>query len=116
MKNQSAEQPTNIPAMDAEQIRAAVREQYSTVARSNGAVEQEQHNVERDLAAYVAVFVSMLPSLYREALTAMKSRVQRGRQQLRAALEDCCKIALDARGQVLQCEPRPQGSLGTRCE
>ena len=88
--------------------------------------------VERDLAANVAPFVAMLPSPYREALTlteleglsqkdaaamlgisvtAMKSRVQRGRQHLRTALEQCCTIALDARGRVMACEPRPDGRL-----
>jgi RNA polymerase sigma-70 factor (ECF subfamily) len=69
----------------------------------------------------------MLPSPYREALiltemeglaqkdaatmlgvsvSGMKSRVQRGRQKLRALLEECCEIALDARGRVIGCEPR----------
>lgn len=88
-----------------------------------------------DLAAYVAPFVAMLPSPYREALTltelegltqkeaaemmgislsGMKSRVQRGRAQLRQLFEDCCAIALDARGRVIACEPRPGGK--TRCE
>jgi RNA polymerase sigma-70 factor (ECF subfamily) len=92
--------------------------------------------VERELASYVAAFVAMLPSPYREALTltelegltqkaaaemlgislsAMKSRVQRGRQQLRGALEDCCRIALDARGRVLSCEPRPDGKVPESC-
>ena len=83
--------------------------------------------VERRLAGYLSGFVAMLPSPYREALTltelegltqreaaamlnisvsGMKSRVQRGRQQLRALLEACCHIALDARGRVMSCEPR----------
>jgi RNA polymerase sigma-70 factor (ECF subfamily) len=31
----------------------------------------------------------------------MKSRVQRARLRLRSALEDCCRVALDARGGVL---------------
>jgi RNA polymerase sigma-70 factor (ECF subfamily) len=30
----------------------------------------------------------------------MNSRVQRGREQLRRMLVDCCEIALDARGGV----------------
>lgn len=93
---------------------------------------------EGELAANVAAFVAMLPSPYREALTltelegltqkdaaamlgislsAMKSRVQRGRQQLRAAFEACCHIALDARGRVVSCEPRPDGRLpDCRCK
>lgn len=93
---------------------------------------EDDPTAKEDLAAYLAIFVAMLPSPYREALTlteiegltqkdaaamlgitlsAMKSRVQRGRQQLRASLEDCCHIALDARGGVVSCEPRPDGRL-----
>lgn len=88
----------------------------------------ESEAIERELARCVPVFVAMLPSPYREALTltelegmsqkdaaelvgvswsGMKSRVQRGRQQLRELFDDCCAIALDARGRVMTCEPRP---------
>lgn len=99
---------------------------------------EESYPAEEELAAYVAAFVSLLPSPYREALTltelegltqreaaemldlslsGMKSRVQRGRQLLRGALEDCCRIALDARGRVIACEPRPDGKLpGCACK
>lgn len=91
---------------------------------------------ERAVASYIAPFVAMLPSPYREALTltelegltqkraaeilgislsGMKSRVQRGRQQLRNALEDCCHIALDVRRHVISCEPRPDGKLPDGC-
>lgn len=93
-------------------------------------------DVEAHLAAYVATFVAMLPSPYREALTlvelegltqkeaaamlgislsGMKSRVQRGRRELRKAFEECCHIALDARGRVIACEPRPNGKLPDGC-
>ena len=88
------------------------------------------------LASYVATFVAMLPSPYREALTlteleglthraaaemlgvsltAMKSRVARGRRELRKAFEECCIIALDARGHVVGCEPRNNGKLPRCC-
>lgn len=98
--------------------------------------EQDDHDVEQQVAAYAALFVSTLPSPYREALTlteiqgmtqkdaaemlgislsGMKSRVQRGRQKLRAALEDCCHIALDARRRVVGCEPRADGKLPDGC-
>lgn len=91
---------------------------------------------DRELARYVAPFVAMLPSPYREALTltelqgltqkeaaelagvslsGMKSRVQRGRRRLREALEDCCTIALDARGRVVGFEPRADGRLPDTC-
>ncbi|MCB9558186.1 MAG: sigma-70 family RNA polymerase sigma factor [Deltaproteobacteria bacterium] len=96
----------------------------------------EQQAVEAEVAIYAALFVSMLPSPYREALTltelegltqkraaemigislsGMKSRVQRGRQLLRAALEDCCEIALDRRKRVIGCEPRRDGKLPDGC-
>lgn len=98
--------------------------------------EEDEDAVARDLATYVAPFVAMLPSPYREALTltelegltqkeaaemlgvslsGMKSRVQRGRKQLREALDACCHIALDARGRVVACEPRPDGRLPEGC-
>jgi RNA polymerase sigma-70 factor (ECF subfamily) len=73
------------------------------------------------LAACLVVFVARLESPYREAITlvelegktareaaelvglsvsGMKSRVQRGRAQLRALLEACCEIEVDRRGRV----------------
>ena len=98
--------------------------------------EDDEHAADRELARYLVPFVAMLPSPYREALTltelegltqqqaadllgvslsGMKSRVQRGRQRLRKALEDCCHIALDARGRVVGFEPRPDGTLPAAC-
>ncbi len=80
------------------------------------------------VASFVAPFVAMLPSPYREALTlteieglpqreaaelvgvslaAMKSRVQRGRAELRRLLEACCALEIDARGGLVGCTPRP---------
>jgi RNA polymerase sigma-70 factor (ECF subfamily) len=79
------------------------------------------------LARCVAPFVGMLPQHHREALelvelrglsqvdaaaqlgvpiSTMKSRVQRGRAQLRELLETCCAIDLDARGHVVEVTPR----------
>lgn len=98
--------------------------------------DDDDASVEQELASYVAPFVAMLPTPYREALTltelegltqkqaadmlgvslsGMKSRVQRGRTQLRTALEECCHIALDARGRVTACEPRPDGKMPDSC-
>jgi RNA polymerase sigma-70 factor (ECF subfamily) len=83
--------------------------------------------VARALAGCVAVFVARLPSPYREAVTlvelegltakdaaalvgisvsGMKSRVQRGRAQLRQLFEACCDIAVDARGKPVDAIPR----------
>ncbi|MGE0486949.1 MAG: sigma-70 family RNA polymerase sigma factor [Gammaproteobacteria bacterium] len=96
----------------------------------------EAEDVQREVAMYAALFVSMLQSPYREALTlteleglthkeaarmlgislpALKSRVFRGRQKLRAALEDCCHITLDVRRRVIACEPRPEGTPPDGC-
>jgi RNA polymerase sigma-70 factor (ECF subfamily) len=83
----------------------------------------------RSLASCVSLFVARLPSPYREAVTlveleglsvreaaemagvslsGMKSRVQRGRAQLRQLFDECCEIALDARGKVIDYTPRPR--------
>jgi RNA polymerase sigma-70 factor (ECF subfamily) len=83
----------------------------------------------RSLACCVSIFVARLPSPYREAVTlveleglsvrqaaemvgisisGMKSRVQRGRAQLRQLFDECCEIALDARGKVIDYTPRPR--------
>ncbi len=80
------------------------------------------------LVGCVTRFVARLPSPYREAITlvelegltskqaaalvgvsvsGMKSRVQRGRAQLRDMFEACCEVALDARGKVTEFVPRP---------
>ena len=89
--------------------------------------DDEDREAARHLSGCVATFVARLPSPYREAVTlvelegltareaadlagisisGMKSRVQRGRAQLRAMFEDCCAIALDARNKVVEFTPR----------
>jgi RNA polymerase sigma-70 factor (ECF subfamily) len=93
-------------------------------------------SAEQGLAQNIAVFVAALPSPYREAITltelqgmgqkdaaemlgislsAMKSRVQRGRQQIRDMLQACCEIALDARGRVLSYDRRVDGKVPESC-
>jgi RNA polymerase sigma-70 factor (ECF subfamily) len=39
-------------------------------------------------------------------LSAMKSRVQRGRERIRQMFEECCELTLDCRGRVTECTPR----------
>jgi RNA polymerase sigma-70 factor (ECF subfamily) len=127
--------------------RSAIVDHVRTMARhpqATGEPPEPSHHpddrhdgaAEREVAMYAALFVSMLPSPYREALTlterggltqkeaaemlglslsGMKSRVQRGRGKLRTALADCCHIALDARRRVIGCEPRPNGKLPDGC-
>lgn len=94
--------------------------------------DEDDREASRSLSACVALFVARLPSPYREAVTlvelegltareaadmvgisvsGMKSRVQRGRAQLRQMLDECCEIALDARGKVMDFTPRAPRQL-----
>lgn len=90
---------------------------------------EDDREAARSLACCVSIFVARLSSPYREAVTlvelqgltvreaaemvgisvsGMKSRVQRGRAQLRQLFDECCEIALDARGKVIDYAPRPR--------
>jgi RNA polymerase sigma-70 factor (ECF subfamily) len=89
--------------------------------------DDDDREAARSLSACVSMFVARLATPYREAVTlvelegltareaaervgisvsGMKSRVQRGREQLRALFDACCEIALDARGKVTAFKPR----------
>jgi RNA polymerase sigma-70 factor (ECF subfamily) len=93
----------------------------------NVAPDAPAHELQADLGECVALFVSRLPSPYREAITltelqgptqreaaemlgvsvsGLKSRVQRGREKIRYMFEECCQISVDCRGRVIECEPR----------
>ena len=95
--------------------------------------ETDDREAARALSGCISMFVAQLASPYREAITlvelegltiraaadlvgisisGMKSRVQRGRAQLRELFDACCEIALDARGKVTAYSPRvtPCGS------
>lgn len=81
-----------------------------------------------ELAACLAPMIQALPATYRQAvflseieglpqravaqrlglsLSGAKSRVQRGRERLRALMLNCCHVEADAEG--LACKPRPGG-------
>ena len=89
----------------------------------------------QELAACMTPMIQQLPAPYRDALTladlegvnqadaaaragvsvsGMKSRVQRGRRQLKALLEECCRVHLDRRGTIVAYDPTPEsGNCGT---
>jgi RNA polymerase sigma-70 factor (ECF subfamily) len=90
----------------------------------------------RTLASCLTGFVARLSSPYREAITlveledrtvreaaemvgvsvsGMKSRVQRGRAQLRELIEECCAVALDVRGKVTDVVPREREGERAPC-
>ena len=87
----------------------------------------------QELAACMTPMIRQLPPAYREAVTladlegvnqadaaararaslsGMKSRIQRGRQQLKAVFEECCRVQLDRRGTIVAYDPRRQNSCG----
>jgi RNA polymerase sigma-70 factor (ECF subfamily) len=99
-------------------------------------VRDEEQNVKEMIAAVLRPFIAALAPPYRETMalseldglphaaiaeklgvsvSAVKSRVQRGRDLLRQSLERCCAIGLDARGAPVSCEVRPDGELPTGC-
>lgn len=86
-----------------------------------------------DLKASFRRMIYSLPEPYREALvmtefegltqqqlaerlgislSGAKSRVQRGREQLKAMLHECCTFEFDRRGKVIDCTPREK----VRCD
>jgi len=96
----------------------------------------EAADLQLELGECVALFVARLPSPYREAITltelqgltqkdaaemlgtsisGMKSRVQRGREKIRAMFEECCEISVDCRGRVVDCAARGPEQVPEDC-
>ena len=88
--------------------------------------DPSEAELERELSGSVRRMLASLPPEHREALylteyegltqkelaerlgislSGAKSRVQRARTRLKAALLDCCHFELDARGRVIDCGP-----------
>ncbi len=110
------------------------RKRNPTEALYEALVMQEmdmKEDVEKDLANCMAPLLERLPSRYREAvrlsemngltqkevalkqglsLSGAKSRVQRGRQMLKTALLECCKIELGQRGSIVDYKPNKKCS------
>jgi len=95
--------------------------------------EGDERSALQELAACMTPMIRQLPPAYREAITladlegvnqaeaaarvgvsvsGMKSRVQRGRKQLKAVLEECCRVHLDRRGTIVAYDPRTPNSCG----
>ena len=89
--------------------------------------EAEEHEAKYELSDCLRPMIDRLSPDYREAITlveleglthqeaanklglsipGMKSRVQRGRQQLRHMLDECCLIELDRRRAVIEYQQR----------
>ena len=102
-------------------------------AESQATSQDDERAALQELAGCMTPMIRQLPPAYREAVTladlegvnqadaaaragvslsAMKSRIQRGRQQLKAVLEDCCRVQLDRRGTIVAYDPRKPNSCG----
>ena len=89
--------------------------------------EGDETSALQELAACMTPMIRQLPPAYREAITlpdlegvnqaeaaaragvsvlGMKSRIQRGRKQLKAVLEECCRVHLDRRGTIVAYDHR----------
>jgi len=98
--------------------------------------DESESQLQAELGECVALFVSRLPSPYREAITltelegltqkeaaemlgvslsGLKSRVQRGREKIRHMFEECCHVSVDCRGRVIECEPRDLEQVPPDC-
>ena len=96
-------------------------------AADRQAPAEDERAALQELAACLTPMIRQLPPAYREAITladlegvnqaeaaaragvsvsGMKSRIQRGRKQLKAVLEECCRVHLDRRGTIVAYDPR----------
>ena len=101
------------------------KEQVAEVDLAPEVVEDDDSGAEQELARCIQPLLTALPRESREAvaltelegltqraaaervglsLSGMKSRVQRGREQLRQRLLECCHIEFDRRGRVVDYE------------
>jgi RNA polymerase sigma-70 factor (ECF subfamily) len=126
----------------ADQLRARQRhpvpasDTHGDVEAAPPAGDESDETARRQLAAVLRPFAERLPALYRDVIilselegvphaeiarrlaisvSGVKSRVQRGREQLRKMLTDCCQIALDTRHAVVECVPKTGGDGGDCC-
>lgn len=99
------------------------------------AADVEERSAELALASCLTSMIRRLEEPYREAImltelcglsqveaarrvgisiSGMKSRVQRGRAQLQKIIGGACRVELDVRGGVIECDPRGGGGCGER--
>ena len=107
----------------------------SEIVDAAAAVAEDEQAAVEELAGCLVPMMEQLPSAHRDAIvwtevsglsqveaarragvsiSGMKSRVQRGRRQLRELLEACCKVELDRRGAPIGLEPKA-GECGSGC-
>lgn len=105
--------------------------------RAAAGADEDERAALQELAACLMPMLRQLPDAYREAVTltdlqgvnqadaarqagvslsGMKSRVQRGRRQLKSVFEQCCRIQLDRRGSIVAYDPRDPHACRCGCD
>lgn len=80
-------------------------------------IEQLPHDQKKAVSLYELHGVPQAAIAEQESisLSAVKSRIQRGRKKIESMLRECCRFQLDVRGNVLEIE-RQAGACETDCE
>jgi RNA polymerase sigma-70 factor, ECF subfamily len=97
-----------------------------TTAEGSAPPSDDDRSAEASLAGCLASMIAELPEPYRQAIelteirgvtqaeaarlvgisvSGMKSRVQRGREQLKGIIRGFCRVETDVRGGVIECDP-----------
>lgn len=111
-----------------------------TVALADDPVDEGKNPLtsQKALAGeWLDAMVEQLPEPYREAvrwseldglsqqevadrlglsLSGAKSRIQRGRGMLKEILNQCCRFEFDQRGNLMNCDPRPDQTVCRNCD
>jgi RNA polymerase sigma-70 factor, ECF subfamily len=88
--------------------------------------DESNGNLNRAIGKWLSLMINRLPDTVRDAvrmyeieelpqsdiaerlhlsLSGAKSRIQRGRRQLKKMLHECCRLERDSRGNILECSP-----------
>jgi RNA polymerase sigma-70 factor (ECF subfamily) len=91
--------------------------------------DEEVQNAMQEATGWIGYYVDALPEIYRDAVVMYemqgysqkeiaeklgisyvnaRSRIQRGRQQLKKNLTDCCEFNVDVYGNIIEYSPRPR--------
>jgi RNA polymerase sigma-70 factor (ECF subfamily) len=119
-----------------EALQSVAPEETETVGPATQETEHDSRAAAEVVARALPHFVASLQSPYREtleltelqgltqaqaaealgvSLAAVKSRVLRGREQLKQALHRCCAFEIDRRGKVVECSPRGPSAECNSC-
>jgi RNA polymerase sigma-70 factor (ECF subfamily) len=109
-----------------------------SLADADPAEEQDgKCNLRAKASEWLDELIRQLPDPYREAMqlseiegltqvevaerlglshSGAKSRVQRGRAMLREVLDQCCSFQFDQRGNLMDCDPKPDRTVCRNCD